>query len=65
VKGINAYAKGVGSIRVTLRSEDGDAVPITLHDVFYVPDLAARESSSHQRLFSVSQARQRGHRTVF
>ena len=65
VKGISAYAKGVGSVRVTLRSKDSDAVPITLHDVFYVPDLASRASSSHQRLFSVSQARQRGHRTVF
>jgi hypothetical protein len=42
VKGISAYAKGVGSARVTLRSKDDDAVPITLHYVFYVPDLAAR-----------------------
>jgi hypothetical protein len=65
VKGISAYAKGVGSVRVTLRSKDGDVVPMTLHDVFYVPDLAARALSNHQRLFSVSLARQRGHRTVF
>jgi hypothetical protein len=56
VKGISAYAKGVGSVRVTLRSKDGDDVPITLHDIFYVPDMAARASSSHQRLFSVSHA---------
>ena len=32
VKGISAYAKGVGSVRVTLRSKDSDVVPITLHD---------------------------------
>jgi hypothetical protein len=47
VKGINAYAKGVGSVHVTLRSKDGDVVPVTLHDVLYVPDLAARASSNH------------------
>jgi hypothetical protein len=65
VKSIGAYAKGRGSVSVLLRSKDGEAVPITLQDVFYVPDLAARASSRHQRMFSVSQARQRGHRTVF
>jgi hypothetical protein len=63
VKGISAYAKGVGGVRVTLHSKDGDAVPITLHDVFYVPDLSARALYNHQRLLNVSQARQRGHRT--
>ena len=48
-----------------MRAEDGQVIPAMLHDVYYVPDLAARAMSSHHRLFSVTQARQRGHRMVF
>ena len=65
VKGISAYATGMGSVRLTMRAEDGQVVPAMLYDVYFVPDLAARAMSSHHRLFSVTQARQRGHRMVF
>ena len=56
VKGISASATGMGSVRLTMRAEDGEVVPAMLHDVYFVPDLAARAMSSHHRLFSVTQA---------
>jgi hypothetical protein len=43
VKGIYAYAEGVGDVKVNMRDSFGQVVSLLLKDVHYVPDLGRRD----------------------
>ncbi len=53
VKGICAYAEGVGEVKVNMRDMFGQVVSSLLKDVHYVPDLGRRAGCDEHRLFSV------------
>ena len=61
VKGISAFAVGVGTVRITVPAADGTKIPATLRHVLHVPELSRRASWTYHRLFSLTQARQQGH----
>ncbi len=42
VKGIYAYAEGVGDVKVNMRDSFGQVVSSILKDIHYVPDLGRR-----------------------
>ena len=65
VKGICAYAEGVGDVKVNMRDSFGGVVSSLLKDVQYVPDLGRRAGCDQHRLFNVFKARDAGHRIVF
>jgi hypothetical protein len=57
VKGISARGVGVGSIRITVKADDGGEIPAMLKNMLHVPGLSRRVSWSYHRLFSLTQAR--------
>jgi hypothetical protein len=65
VKGICAYAEGVGNVKVIMRDSSGKEFSSLIKDVQYVPDLGRRAGCDEHRLFSVFKARDVGHRIVF
>ena len=65
VKGIYAYAEGVGDIKVNMLDLSGRGVASLLMDVQYVLDLRRRMICDDHRLFSVFKARGVVHRIVF
>ncbi len=65
VKGICAYAEGVGDIKVNMRDSFGQVVSSLLKDVHYVPDMGRRAGCDEHRLFNVFKAREADHRIVF
>jgi hypothetical protein len=44
VKGISAFAVGVGTIRIIVTVPDGTKIPPTLRHVLHVPELSRRAS---------------------
>ena len=64
VKGICAHAVGIGTVKVEVVAVDGTVMTAKLHDVLHVPELSRRSSGSYHRLFSLTQARLKGHRVV-
>jgi len=65
VTGIDVEVHGVGDVRIPALDENGNMVPVTVHDVYYVPQLAQRAGHAYHRLLSVEQAAARGHRFYF
>jgi hypothetical protein len=64
VKGNNAFAVGVGTVRITVPAAYGTEIPATLRHVLHVPELSRRALWTYHRLLSLTQARHQGHSVV-
>jgi hypothetical protein len=49
VKGISAFAVGVGTMRILVPVADGGKIPATLRHVLHVPELSRRASWPYHR----------------
>jgi hypothetical protein len=57
VKGLCAYAEGVGDVKINMRDLSAQAVASLIKDVQYVPDLGRRADCDEHRISNVFKAR--------